>query len=280
MNVRSTLPTLAVALCLASPVSAMAQALGAFGEAPALTLAVPPFGDQQIGTWLTTLDRLLSEADAAKAESADQILGTFIRRVQAGRLSPAQELRIVAHLDRRAMAVPGDRAALRSARQAIQTLTVGKKAPEISGTDLNGVSFRLSDYRGQVVALVFSAEWCGICRTLYPYERLMLELYKNWPFALLGVEAGSSVDSARRFRAEQGLTFRAWWDGPEGAITSSWNVGGLPAVYVVDGEGTIRFIDTRHEDLLKGVRQLLAEQTARADAARQSASISTPIATP
>jgi peroxiredoxin len=276
MNVRSTLPTLTVALCLVLPVSATAQSFGAFGEAPALTLAVPSFGDQQIGTWLATLDRLLSEADAAKGESADQILGTFIRRVQAGRLTATQELRIVAHLDRRAIAIPGDRAALRRARQAIQTLTVGKKAPEIAGTDLNGVPFRLSDYRGQVVALVFGAEWCGICKTLYPYERLMLELYKNWPFALLGVEAGSSVDSARRLRAEQGLDFRAWWDGSEGSITSSWNVGGLPAVYVIDGQGTIRFIDTRYEYLLKVVRQILTEQTTSADATRQGASIATP----
>jgi len=276
MNVRSTLPTLALALCLVAPASAVGQSFGAFGEAPALTLAVPLFDDQQIGTWLTTLDRLLSAAEATKAESADQILGTFIRRVQGGRLSAAQELRIVTHLDRRAIAVPADRAALRRARQAIQTLTVGKKAPEITGTDLNGASFRLSDYRGQVVAIVFSAEWCGICRTLYPYERLMLELYKNWPFALLGVEAGSDVEAARRLRADQGLGFRAWWDGTEGPITGSWNVGGLPAVYLIDDEGKIRFVDTRYEDLLKGVRQLLAEQITRADGAHQRASIGPP----
>src|SRR5262245_20801493 len=99
MNVRTMLPALAVALCLVASSSAAAQSFGAFGESPELTLAVPPFSDQQIGTWLTTLDRLLSEADAAKGESADQILGTFVRRVQAGRLSATQELRIVTHLD-------------------------------------------------------------------------------------------------------------------------------------------------------------------------------------
>lgn len=36
---------------------------------------------------------------------------------------------------------------------------VGKPAPEIDGQDLDGVAFRLSDYRGQVVVLDFWGDW-------------------------------------------------------------------------------------------------------------------------
>lgn len=36
---------------------------------------------------------------------------------------------------------------------------VGAAAPEISGEDLDGVLFRLSDYRGQVVLLDFWGNW-------------------------------------------------------------------------------------------------------------------------
>jgi hypothetical protein len=38
-------------------------------------------------------------------------------------------------------------------------LGVGTAAPEITGEDIDGVSFRLSDYRGKVVLLDFWGNW-------------------------------------------------------------------------------------------------------------------------
>lgn len=36
---------------------------------------------------------------------------------------------------------------------------IGKPAPEIVGSDMDGTPFRLSDYRGQVVMLDFWGDW-------------------------------------------------------------------------------------------------------------------------
>jgi RNA polymerase sigma factor (sigma-70 family) len=44
----------------------------------------------------------------------------------------------------------------------LRRLTIGKVAPDISGQDLYGHSMKLSDYRGQVVALLF---WSATCFT-------------------------------------------------------------------------------------------------------------------
>jgi hypothetical protein len=41
----------------------------------------------------------------------------------------------------------------------LRDLNVGKEAPEIAGEDLDGVPFRLSDYRGKVVLLDFWGNW-------------------------------------------------------------------------------------------------------------------------
>jgi hypothetical protein len=41
----------------------------------------------------------------------------------------------------------------------LRELTVGKVAPEIAAEDLDGVAFRLSDYRGKVVLLDFWGNW-------------------------------------------------------------------------------------------------------------------------
>ncbi len=40
-----------------------------------------------------------------------------------------------------------------------EDLAIGKVAPDIEGTDLNGMPFKLSDYRGQVVLLDFWGDW-------------------------------------------------------------------------------------------------------------------------
>lgn len=38
-------------------------------------------------------------------------------------------------------------------------LEIGKVAPEIQGKDVDGKSFKLSDYRGKVVVLDFWGDW-------------------------------------------------------------------------------------------------------------------------
>jgi peroxiredoxin len=41
----------------------------------------------------------------------------------------------------------------------MRNLAVGKPAPEIEGVDVDGVAFKLSDYRGKVVLLDFWGDW-------------------------------------------------------------------------------------------------------------------------
>ena len=261
-------------LCIGAPVAAQADlGLAGFAERQQATLKVLPFSDRDVATAIATLDRMLSvEKDARKwGDQAGDILWNFARHLQDGRLTPAQETLVLKHLDAIATAHPNQADIVSHARFMVSALTVGKTAPDIVGRDLDGASLRLSDYRGKVVVLTFSAEWCGICRTLYPYQRLMLELYKNWPFAIVGVETGSSVAGTKQAKLDAGLPYRSWWDAPgptgSGAIASTWNVGGFPTLYVIDRQGVIRFVDLRYEDLLKGVRQLLSEDVAVASAA-------------
>ena len=40
-----------------------------------------------------------------------------------------------------------------------ETLAVGKAAPDIEAEDLDGVNFKLSDYRGKVVVIDFWGDW-------------------------------------------------------------------------------------------------------------------------
>ena len=261
---------LVLVFCALASGFASAQSFSAFGPRPSPELVVPAFSDAEVTSLVTTLDRLLADHPSPDAwqQRAPDIFWQFARRLQSGLLTPAQERSVLAHLDRLAAAHPGGREAVSGARRMVAELTVGKTAPDITGTDLDGRVLKLSDYRNRVVVLAFSAEWCGICKTQIPYEKFLVDQYGRWPFALLGVQTGTSREAARQRQTADKLSFRSWWDAPasggsDGPIAGAWNVLGWPATYVIDGDGVIRFVDLRDEDLLKAVRQLLSSQADR-----------------
>jgi len=139
-------------------------------------------------------------------------------------------------------------------------LMVGKTAPDIVGKDINGTEFRLSDYHGKVVVLDFFADWCPYCSQMYPRERVLRSRLRGKPFVLLGVNSDTK-EVFQHAIDQKKVTWRCWWDGPEGPIATRWNVQTIPTVYVLDTKGVIRykFIGTPDNDLEKGVFGLMEE---------------------
>jgi peroxiredoxin len=252
------------AISLANPVGA--QQTPAFGDLPTHALVPPSFTDQEIDKLVATLDWLLAHQTepATWADDATTHLSNFMERLQAGRLTEEQQTKVSAHLLDIERQHPRDAAVLAAQRRVLATLTIGKSAPDIVGKDFDGKEFHLSDYRGRVVVLAFSGEWCGACRLEYPYQRLLMELYKDRPLAVLSVNSDKDPQYAKKSKLERGLTYRSWWDGggvksTQGPIANAWGVTGWPTIYVLDDRGVIRFVNLRQEDLLKGVRQLMNE---------------------
>ena len=133
-------------------------------------------------------------------------------------------------------------------------------APEIEGDDADGRRFKLSDYRGQVVVLTFSGNWCGPCVGMYPEERELVRDLKDQPFALLSVNTDKRRESLRESIAAGKVTWRCWWDGePGGPIATSWGIDAYPTVYILDWRGAIRFKAVGARKLREAVVTLLAE---------------------
>jgi peroxiredoxin len=208
--------------------------------------------------------RLAAEADAADWVEAVRLpLWDFARGLQTRQLTDSQEARVAARLDALGRGHPGGAEAVQGARRMVLSLAIGKQAPEIAGRDLDGESFRLTDYRGRIVVLMFSGDWCGICRSDYPYTRRLADRFRDAPVVLLGVDSSSTVEAAKNAQEAHGLTYRSWWDGSgarqgRGPIATAWNVVGWPTVYVLDTAGRIRFVDVRRDALVDAVSQLLA----------------------
>ena len=116
----------------------------------------------------------------------------------------------------------------------LSNIAPGKPAPDIHGTDADGKPFRLSDYKGKVVLLVFSANWCGGCVALHPIERHIVEKYRGRPFVMLGVNRDDTRDTLKADTASGEITWRCWWDGMNGRICEAWNINGIPQIILLD----------------------------------------------
>ncbi|MHC5540217.1 TlpA family protein disulfide reductase [Singulisphaera rosea] len=123
----------------------------------------------------------------------------------------------------------------------LRDLEVGQVAPEIDGKDVEGRRFRLSEYRGRVVFLTFSGNWCGPCRAKYPEERALVERLKGRPFALLSVNTDEDPETLRRAIDQGEITWPCWWEsGVEGPICTQWAIQGFPHAVLIDHKGVIR----------------------------------------
>lgn len=73
---------------------------------------------------------------------------------------------------------------------------VGDMAPDIEIRYLDGTVKKLSDFKGKVVMLQFTASWCGVCRKEMPYiEKDIWQKHKNnSAFALIGIDLKESAE--------------------------------------------------------------------------------------
>jgi thiol-disulfide isomerase/thioredoxin len=146
---------------------------------------------------------------------------------------------------------------------ARRNLAVGKLAPDIEGRDHEGKAFRLSDYRGKVVLLTFSGNWCGPCRSMYPEERELVKRLGNKPFSLLSVNTDEDVETLRRSIASGEITWRCWSEiGQGGPISTSWGVVHFPTIYLLDAKGVIRRKLFRGDSIDHAIEDLFDEMAA------------------
>jgi len=137
----------------------------------------------------------------------------------------------------------------------------GMPAPELAGDTVDGQPVRLSAEKGKVVAVVFFADWCSICRGVYKTERELTKRMADKPFVLIGVDADDTAPVLRDAIRRERLDFPIVLDADKGNI-GAWGVTGLPTTYVIDKQGVIRAYDLRGDDFVEEVDALIAEPDA------------------
>ena len=97
---------------------------------------------------------------------------------------------------------------------------------------------------------------------MYPHERSLVKKLADMPFAIIGVNSDSDLEEIRETVNQKNITWRSFWNGPEGTdgpISIQWNVSGWPTIYVLDGDGTIRYKNVRGDEMDEALTTLLAE---------------------
>jgi thiol-disulfide isomerase/thioredoxin len=112
--------------------------------------------------------------------------------------------------------------------------------PALALQDLHGRVHRLADYRGKVVLVNFWATWCAPCREEMPSIQKLRRAMDGKPFAVLAVNLAEPVSRIERFLAQVPLDFPVLLDR-DTSTASAWKARFLPATYLVDGEGRVRY---------------------------------------
>jgi hypothetical protein len=115
------------------------------------------FGEQSVEL---TATRIADATPHAEVKSAMLFLrGSLVQR--RGAQDAEESAAAVADFEAAMAAAPESRYAQMSKGSIfeLQNLQIGMVAPDIEGDDLDGVAFKLSDYRGKVVVLDFWGDW-------------------------------------------------------------------------------------------------------------------------
>lgn len=110
-------------------------------------------------------------------------------------------------------------------------------APDFTGTLLDGSRAALSHFRGRPVLLHFWATWCPVCAMEQGTIDALAEEYQ-----VVTVAIDDDSAAVQDYLRTRGFDYPVIHD-PDGAIARTYAIRGIPASFVLDAEGRIRFVE-------------------------------------
>ena len=125
---------------------------------------------------------------------------------------------------------------------------VGKPAPDFTGTDINGKTVKLSDYKGKIVIIESYNSDCPFDANQYK-NGAMQELQKDMAakgIVWLLVDSVNkknfsyrTPEQAQKEYADQKMTATAWIDDNAGTIGHLYGMETTPHMFVITADGTL-----------------------------------------
>lgn len=151
-----------------------------------------------------------------------------------------------------------------SADSSVETLVddrqflvkVGDTAPDFKMEMPDGSFIQLSELRGKVIMLQFTASWCGVCRKEMPHieEQIWQKHKDNEEFALYGIDREEPVEKITMMREATGVTYPIGLD-PDASIFGKYaeNNAGITRNVIIDRDGKIVMLTRLYDEKEFGV---------------------------
>ena len=129
-------------------------------------------------------------------------------------------------------------------------VSVGDMAPDFEMEFTDGQKTKLSELRGKIVILQFTASWCSVCRLEMPHlEKDVWQKYKDQNVLLIGIDRDEPLETVIAFQKKIGTTYPL-------ALDPGANIFGLFAKkdagatrnVVIDKTGKIVFLTRLFEE--------------------------------
>jgi thiol-disulfide isomerase/thioredoxin len=119
-----------------------------------------------------------------------------------------------------------------------ESTLIGKPAPEVKLSLLDGRQFRLSECKGQIVVLDFWATWCAPCMQTMPLVEEAIAQYDSDRVRLVSVNLEEPAEQIRSVleRHDLGVTVALDQDG---VAAQRYQARAIPQLVIVGPDGTV-----------------------------------------
>lgn len=122
---------------------------------------------------------------------------------------------------------------------------IGDMAPDFTIQFLDGTKQKLSEHRGKVIMLQFTASWCSVCRKEMPFieKEIYSVLKSNDNFLLIGIDLKEDKATIEKFKKATGITYPIAFD-TDGKIFELYAEAeaGVTRNVIIDKDGKVAFL--------------------------------------
>ena len=122
---------------------------------------------------------------------------------------------------------------------------IGDIAPDFTIQFLDGTKQKLSQHRGKVIMLQFTASWCSVCRKEMPFieKEIYSVLKSNDNFLLIGIDLKEDKATIEKFKKATGITYPIAFD-TDGKIFELYAEAeaGVTRNVIIDKDGKVAFL--------------------------------------